>query len=272
MRRGLASTRANVSCTRSSASSRDPHSAHAARYKRSTWSPSPAGSRTRVLLLTRGAGYEPGRSAGAALSVLIRRGPREQLRLSTIYPCKYHGWRDGTQERDAPAAVPGQRGLGAHARALPRLAPPLPRRRVRVRPLAAPGPCARRARPRAAGADERARRGAALRQLERHGHRGPPRGPRPRRAPQRDARPAGEEAGGPRARGRGPRATGRAPRAGAGPAGPPLAGGSAHPPRHHAAGARAVLTATRGRFSPAPLPVVDSRYPSNAASGRAGAP
>src|SRR4051812_6901501 len=174
MSRGLARTRAKVSWTRSSASSRDPHSAHAARYRRSTWSPSPAGSSTRALLLTRGSGYESDRFAGAARSALMTLAPSIHLKLSTIYPCKYHTWRDGIHERDAPPALSGQRGLGAHARAVPRLAPPLPRRRVRVRPLAAAGPRARRPRPRPAGPDERARRRAALRQLERHRHRGPP--------------------------------------------------------------------------------------------------
>src|SRR5881392_2116984 len=37
-KRGLASTRAYVSCTRSSASSREPHNAQAARNSRSMWS------------------------------------------------------------------------------------------------------------------------------------------------------------------------------------------------------------------------------------------
>src|SRR5579871_2728784 len=43
--RGRESTRANVSCTRSSASCGEPHSAQAARYSRSTWPGSDSGSR-----------------------------------------------------------------------------------------------------------------------------------------------------------------------------------------------------------------------------------
>ena len=46
--RGRLRTRATVSWTRSSASSREPHSAHAARYIESTWSPRDAGSSRRT--------------------------------------------------------------------------------------------------------------------------------------------------------------------------------------------------------------------------------
>src|SRR6476620_10592328 len=45
-KRGRRSTFSIVSCTRSSASSREPQSAHAARNSRSRWSPSESGSRT----------------------------------------------------------------------------------------------------------------------------------------------------------------------------------------------------------------------------------
>src|SRR5215218_8809694 len=47
MKRGRARTRAYVSCTRSSPSWGLPHIAHAARYRRSTWSPRRSGSSRR---------------------------------------------------------------------------------------------------------------------------------------------------------------------------------------------------------------------------------
>src|SRR3954453_3923768 len=219
--RGLARTRANVSWTRSSASSRDPHSAQAARYRRATWSPRPAGASTRASRVTDTAAYERPGSAGAAWSALTRRAFAIRLPLSKVQAPKYHGGRHATTERDAPPAVPGQRGLGAHARAVPRLEAPLPRRRLGVRPLAAAGARARRPRPGAARADERARRRAALRQLERHRHRRSPRGPRARRAAQRHPRPAGEDARRDGARGRRAGAARRPTAGGARAAGPP---------------------------------------------------
>src|SRR5919106_180767 len=48
MNRGRSSTRANVSCTRSSASARAPHRAYAARKSRSVWSGSRAMESRRV--------------------------------------------------------------------------------------------------------------------------------------------------------------------------------------------------------------------------------
>src|SRR5262245_4474091 len=70
--RGRASTRAYVSWTRSSASSRDPHSAHAARYSRSRWSPSRAGSsgrsRGRSLATAGACGRAAGISDGLPLA------------------------------------------------------------------------------------------------------------------------------------------------------------------------------------------------------------
>ena len=83
---------------------------------------------------------------------------------------------------------------------------------------------------------------AALRQLERHRDRRPPRGPRPRRAPPGRARPAREDAAASPSAAPGARGPRRAPGRAARGAGRPLARGPARAARHHAPRPRSRLT------------------------------
>src|SRR4051812_27161830 len=132
----------------------------------------------------------------------------------------------------------GKRGLVAHRAAVHLPAHAFPRDRLGVRARTRPAHGPQGARPGRPGAHARPRRGAGLRQLQRHGHHRPPRGPRARRAPLVPGRPAREDARRHRGGHRRPPAREGAHGGGAGAAQAAHARGAGPAARPHAQGAR----------------------------------